>query len=313
VSETRSRLPALVAILVVPVAVIGYALGHRGHTTAAPPPRTHAVYAADALLEPPVSWTAAPAAPAVPGLALQGPVALAPRGDTAVGGVVVGQLAGEGVTPLPASLLANIAPAPHGEVVSLAETQAYRYPGLHVAGFAGTLELYAIPRAGGGATGVACWAPQAGSEVMHTCEQIVAAMRLVGQPRGPNLTVESTYAGKVAALVATLDQQRQTLRSQISRQTSRPAVAQLARTLAGSFTTAAATLSALEAPLPVGRAHALLYHGLQRTAAAYTALASAASASSLSSYESARASVSAGERDISTALEDYSLLGYGRA
>jgi hypothetical protein len=90
-------------------------------------------------------------------------------------------------------------------------------------------------------------------------------------------------------------------------------VAQLARTLSQSFASAATALSALEAPLPVGHAHALLFHALKRTSSAYTALAAAAASSTLSSYEAARASVDAGEREVSTALEDYSLVGYGRA
>jgi hypothetical protein len=313
VFDSGSRWPALVALLIVPAAVLGFVLGHHGHTIAAAPPRTHAVYAADAVLEAPASWTTTAPAPAIPGLTLQSPTTLAPRGAPASGGILVGQLGSEGITPLPATLLAHVAPAPHGEVVSLAETQAYRYANLRPAGFAGALELYAIPRTGGGTTGVACYAQQAGSEAMRACEQIVAAMRLVGQPRGPNLSVEPVYAGKVAALVAGLDQQRQTLRGEISRQTSRPAVAQLARALSQSFTSAAGTLARLEAPLPAGRAHAQLYGALKRTAAAYVALANGASSNSLASYETARASVEAGEREVSAALEDYSLLGYGRA
>ncbi len=311
--DTGTRWPALVALLIVPAAVLGFMLGHRGHTSPAPPPRTHPVYAADALLESPITWTTVAQAPSIPGVPLQAPVALAPQGGTSQGGIVVGQLVGQGVTPLPAALVASVTPAPHGEVVSLAETQAYRYAGLHIAGFPDVVELYAIPRTGGGTTGVACYAAQAGSETMHTCEQIVAALKLVGEPRGPNLSVEPVYAGKVAALVAALDQQRASLRTQIGKESSLSAVAQLARSLSQAFTSAAGALSALEAPLPVGRAHAELYQALRRSAAAYSSLASGAASGSLSSYEAARASVDAAEREVSTALEDYSLLGYGRA
>jgi hypothetical protein len=313
VVEAGTRWRSLVALLIVPVAVAGYALGHKGHTVAAAPPRTHPVYAAGAVLESPLDWTTSAQTPAIPGLSLQAPVTLAPKGDGGAGGVVVGQLPRGGPTPMPATLLAQVTPAPRGEVVSLAETQAYRYAGLRVAGFADVLELYAVPRADGGTIGVACYASNAGSGTMRTCEQIVAVLKLVGQPRGPNLTVEPVYAGKVAALLGGLDQQRQNLRTQISRQTSRTVVAHLTQTLSQSFTSAANVLSKLEAPLPAGHAHALLFHALRRTASAYAELAAAASANSLSAYEAARANVNSAESEISATLEDYSLIGYGRA
>jgi hypothetical protein len=312
VFHSSSRWPALVALLIAPAAVIGYLLGHRSHSVPAPAPRTHSFYAADTLLESPAAWSAATRVPTIPGLTLRAPVALAPRGDALVGGIIVGQLPERGVTPLPATLLARVSPAPHAEVVSLAETQAYRYANLRVAAFANALELYAIPRSGGGMTGVACYGPAMGSAVVRTCEQMVAALKLVGQPRGPNLSVERVYAGKLASLVGALDQQRQTLRQQMREHVSQSGVAQVAKSLSLSFAAAARSLSTLEAPLPAGRAHALLYHALHRAAGAYATLAGAAGSSN-ASYEAARTAVDAAEREVSAALEDYGLIGYGRA
>src|SRR5207302_1483483 len=107
------------------------------------------------------------------GLALRHAIALAPGGDPSQAGLLAGVLpAGQG-SPLPAQLLALLRQRPTTAVVSLAETQAYRYTGLSIAGFDRSLTAYVIPKPGGGSLALVCYAAPSLSSQVQACQRSV--------------------------------------------------------------------------------------------------------------------------------------------
>lgn len=266
--------------------------------------------AASVLLEYPANWRPAAAAPEIPGLSITHGVALAPGGDVAHAGLVTGQLRGGEASPLSAPFVARLRALPTAGVVNLVATQAYRYSQLSVPGFDRMLTLYVIPNPGGKPTVLACYASAAFSAYMGTCEQIVATLRLEGQPPSYGLDPDPAYARHVGALIEGLDRTRLALREGMRRHATLATVQTLATRLAHGFASAAASLSSLEPTLAVAQARAMLYGSILRARDAYAALAAAAEEGSRSRYSAARAQVYEAEASINTALESFALLGY---
>jgi hypothetical protein len=69
-------------------------------------------------------------------------------------------------------------------------------------------------------------------------------------------------------------------------------------------------LGTLEPPLAAGPAQAALAGAMSRARDTYRALAAAATAESLASYDAARGQVDAAEAGVDAALESFALLGY---
>jgi hypothetical protein len=304
------RILALAAMAAVLVA--GYLAGHRS-STAAPVERTHTgPVTADVLLTYPAAWRRVASTPEIPGLSIVRAAALAP-GDGTHAGLVVGYLTGGEGSPLPARFVSGLRERPIGEVVDLAETQAYRYPGLSVPGFAPTTTLYALPNHGGNATVLACYATAALSAYLRACEQIVATLTLAGQAPSYALVPDSGYARAVNAAIAGLEGQRVALRRVLGSGAPPGAARRLATRAAQGFAGAAAAVSGLEPPSAVGQAQLALLRSLGQAGDAYTAMAAAAGAGDLATYASARAKVYKAEAGVDRALVSYSLLGYKRS
>ncbi len=308
-------LPANVILVVAVVAIAGYLLGvHRAPTlpASASGEKTRIASGAGILLEYPSSWQPVATAPGIPGLALGRPlVLLAPGGNATRAGLVSGQLTAGSGDPLPAALLAVLRGLPRSEVVALANVQAYRYSDLHLPGYDRALALYVIPNTGEEPTAVACYAATELSTYLQECEQIVAQLNPGGQAQS-NISPVGAYASRLDALVGALNRQRVRLRAQMHVPRAPAAVARLATALAGRFAVAAASLRALEAPPAVGGAQTALSEAILRAAGAYRALAGATGPGG-AGYDTAQAQVANAEGAVNTALESYSLLGYGGA
>jgi hypothetical protein len=169
--------------------------------------------------------------------------------------------------------------------------------------------VYVIPTVGGSPTALVCYAPSGSSSYLPQCERIVASVTLVGQT-SYNLSPSAAYAGQLGALISALDNERLTLRRQIRATTAPSALSLLATTLAGRFAGAATSLTALEPPQAASAAQAALATALREAHSAYTALASAAAAEDSAAYSTAETRVSAAERAVNSALENFALLGY---
>jgi hypothetical protein len=304
------NLSLLAAPLLIVVALLGYLAGH-GRSAAAPAAaveKTRTISTATVTLDYPAGWQPASAAPTIPGLSLAHATVVGPEGEATQAGLVTGQLPAGEPSPLPSGFVAKLHALPRTEVVSLPETQAYRYTQLNIAGFALPLTLYAIPNPGGHPTAVACYATNALVAFMRTCEQIVATLKLAVQTQSYILTPDSTYAQQVSALLGPVSAARATLRREPGSQPARAVVQGLESALAQ----AATSLSALQSPPAAGQAHAALSNALWRARDAYAALTAAAGTGSPGAYGAARARVSTAEKSVDAALGSFALLGYAQ-
>ena len=304
----RHLLVFVIPILVV-VAVAGFAAGKRhGAALAAPKPGLLA-HQANLVVEYPSSWQPASRTPPVPGVALVRPTLLAPGGDAASGGLVMGQLAAGASGPLPAELVARMQRVPPTEVVNFVDAQAYRYGPLQLSGYAGTVELYSIPEIAGSASVLVCYAAHGSPSTIHACEQIVASLTVV-EHSGYDLTPNAGYAGLLSALVTALDAERSKLRREMSQGRTPGATAELAATLAIRLTAVAASVRELQPPGAVRAAQTALVDAIERAHTSYGALAAAARAAGGPGLSAAEAEVAQAERTVNSALETFALLGY---
>jgi hypothetical protein len=305
---TTRNLPPVVLLLLVAVAIFGYLVGfHRA--PAASGGKTRIASGTNVLLEYPSTWQPAAGAPVIPGLPITRSLLLAPGGDSARAGLLSGQLPTGEPSPLPRRFLALVRGIPHTEVSNLLEGQAYNYSQMSISGYDRTLDIYVIPNPGGNSTALACYASQGFSTYLHQCQQIVAKLTLAVQS-SPELNPDTDYASRLGGLIGVLDGKRLTLRREIRRASTPAAVGRLATALADRFTTAAASLTALEPPLAAGPAQAALAGSILRAASTYKALAAAATAENVARYNAVRMQVDAAEIGVDTALESFALLGY---
>jgi hypothetical protein len=307
--SSRRILPRVVIPVLLVVALAGYLIGN--HRSSAPPAAAPVAVSGQAtrtasgqsvLLEYPAEWrTTAPFT--LPGLSVAHPLLLAPSGDSARAGLLSGQLPAGEPSPLPASFLALLRTAPRAEVVSLENLQAYRYS--NITGYQRVLDVYVIPTLGESATALICYAANGYASYLQQCEQIVEKVTLVNQS-SYSLSPNAAYASALSGLIAALETERVRLRAQMPKQPS--AVASLATTLADRFAGTAASVAALEPPLPVSAAQAALASSLLRARDAYSSLAGAAEGGL--GLTDAGARVNAAEAGVDTALENFALLGY---
>jgi hypothetical protein len=300
-------LPALLAI-----AVLGYFAGHAG-SQGASAEQLQTAATATVVLDHPSGWSRPGSAPGIPELPIANAIALAPNGDAAHAGLLVGALPTSKLSPLPAKFVANLRGLPETGIVSLQEVQAYRYARLNIPGYDRMLTLFVIPNPHGQPTALACYASANYSTYLKKCEQIVATLTLVGQTQSYDLTPEAAYARRVNASVAVLDRERIALRRELGPQAAPATVHTVATRLAGGFAEAATSLSKLEPSFATGQIQTVLSGAILQTRDAYTALAAAAANESAPEYASARKRVYEAESNVNWALENFALLGYDPA
>jgi hypothetical protein len=309
--------PAVVPILVV-VAIIAYLFGV--HRSSAPAPARSASASAstpggeartaagsNVVLDYPASWQPVSSIQSIPGLAITHPLLLAPGGAAARAGLLSGLLPADASSPLPASFLALVHGVPHAEVVDLGNVQAYRYSGLN--GYHRVLDVYVVPVVGSSTTALVCYAATGSAAYLAQCQQIVANATLVGQS-SYELTPNSAYAARIAALLGVLDRQRLALRRDLHERATLSAAAPLASALAARFADTAASLSPLEPPPAASGAQTVLVKAIVQARGAYEALATAAGNEEPEAYAAAQSQVEEAETAVDAALEGFVQLGY---
>jgi len=315
--RASQRKPIIAALILLTAAVLGYLAG-RGHSTAAPVESAREVSNAGTTLSyaSASGWQPTSGAPALPGLTIAQPLVLAPGGDGARAGLIVGQLLGSESSPLPPQLLAHLSQLPSTAVVDLSNTQAYQYSRLSDTGSTSTLTLYTIPNSPTSTTAIVCYASAGFSSYMQACEKLAATLTIsTGSPQAEvrtenRLTPEVAYGRQISAAVTRVNALLLTLRPEIYRGASRPAVSTLARRLSDGLASAAESVSAASPPAAAERVHAALSESLGQARAAYAALGDAVDAGNASAYAAARTQIYAAEAALSTALKDLALLGY---
>ena len=303
----RRRPPAVLlsAVVAIPLAAgLGVVLG--GGSDNPPAPRAAAgdrtLTGGKFSIDVPAGWRTT-AAPLSATLGLTDAAAAAPPGASAGQAIVVGRSSGSGATLLPAALVRSLPKAPTGQAVRLGDLQAWRYTGLRPAGGPATT-VFAAPTTDGVAT-VAC----VGVAVQPSCGHIATTLRAAGADPlalGPH----AAYAKAVDGALSKLARARSAGLRGLTTAGSRRAQATAAAGVATAYARARTTL--LRAPVsPAEReAHAALLSSLERAAAAWRALGTAAGHGDGSGYAAARARVTAREAAVRRATAALRRLGY---
>ena len=293
----RSRIAPVLAATVIALIGAGAFLAGRGGD-GDPEPGALTVSASNGLLSvsAPQNWerTAAAAVPAIPGLELTSPVALA---DTArpASGVSVGTTRASGPTLLPASLRRRLSgPLPEPERMPMGELASLRYRRMAVRGFDRDLTLYAAPTSAGVVT-AACYEPATASEQFSRgCERVVQSVEMLrGEPRPLGGTPE--LAAATERIVDDVNRALRRDRRSLARAKDARAQSAAAEALAADYSGAARRMEALPAGPALADATAPVAAALRSAARAYRSLAAAARASDPGAYSRAEDSVQVAE------------------
>jgi hypothetical protein len=303
------RLRAVAGLLVL-LGFVGYLIGHR-HTGPAPVTLSRSITDAGVLLEYPANWESSHLPPAYAALGdLRQELVLAPRGQSAQAGLLIGLLKGTAGGPLPPRLVAQAGSDPHAEVVSMvAGVQAYRYRHLVLNDPALHLVAYSIPTIAAHPAVALCYTTAAAARTEGECEQIVEALTPI-QAEPKEVAPYGRPAGLLKAALHTLVTERNAIRLQMRASGASSRLASLARRMADVFAAARRTLRPLPRLLPRGSEAGLALIGsLSAVERAYIDLAAAASGQS-ANYPSVRGQVYAAEARLQNALNGLALLGY---
>ncbi len=274
----------------------------------------------------PAGWQRLASAPAVAGLAISQPLALAPSASAGAAGtaggagatgerLVAGEVSAAGPSLLPAAFLATLRGAlPHPEPVRLGALQAYRYSGLSVRGLPGPLTLYAVPTDGGVAT-VACLSASSPSSSSSSsnqgvqCAQIAATLKLNGTTAF-GLAPSPVYAAALARTFGVLRSAVAAGTARLQGASSASAQAAAAAQLATAYGSAARALQRLSVSPAVAQANANLAASLAALGRDYAALAAAARASDEAAYARAGAALGGERARAAQALAALRQAGY---
>jgi hypothetical protein len=304
----RPVLPVEVVPVLIAVAIIGYVAGHssgRGDSS-----ERQTAKGADVALGYPAGWRTAARAPTIPGLAIGDATTIAPKGDAAKAGLVLGSLPAGELAPLPARFVARLPRLPVPEIVNLVETQAYKFAGLSVPGLAKQLTLFVIPNPGSTPMIFACYASVGRAREMGACEQSVATVTVVGEPQAYQLTPEARYAGKISTTISALDRLRATLKRELRPDVTVATAQRLASELSHGFASAGEALAQLQPSVAAQPVHTALTAAVARARAGYEALATAVGERSAERYLRAQKQVAGAEAEVDSTLSSFVLLGY---
>ncbi|HTA05140.1 MAG TPA: hypothetical protein VK774_02155 [Solirubrobacteraceae bacterium] len=308
-ARRRRVLPLEVVPVLIAVAIIGFVAGHSsggGGGSSAPP----TAKGPEVALSYPQGWRASTHAPSIPDLTIADVTAIAPEGNAAIAGLLLGALPAGQLAPLPSAFLARLPQLPTPEIVNLLETQAYKYGALKVAGFAPALTLFVIPNPGRAPKVFACYATPAAAAAMAACEASIATVKVVGEPQPYQLTPEPKYAAKISTAIGTLDRLRVQLKGKLHPDVTVARAKRLASSLAGGFAAASDTLEQLQ-PAPAAQpVQGALADAVGRAHAGYVALGKAIGERDATGYLAAQKQVTRAEADVDSALGSFVLLGY---
>ena len=305
-SLPRWLLPLLVALVPL-LAIIGWVLGHEGDGQTPPPGNVAA--AGPLTLSFDDGWRPLASAPAVPGLSLSDPVALASTRRDEPGQVRAGIAgAAEGAALLPAAFERLLEGEPRGEVVRLGRYDALRYRNVPHRTAGARMTLYAVPTSRGVAT-IVCLGPLVGPGALARCESVATTLRLRGaQPQALGPT--ERYGAAVRRALVRLDRARSTGRDALASARRPAGQAEAARRLAASYRGTAAALAKVRPGLAERPAHRAMLLSLQRAAAAYDGLAFAARRNNSGVWARASLAVERAEASFRDAFRSLAPLGY---
>jgi|GEM_PF-3553032 len=308
----------LAVLILFAVAIVGYVVGRGASSARSTEAMREATSAATTVNYSAASgWRLATSkAPAIPGFSIAQPLILAPEGEAARGGLIVGQLTDAGSSPLPAPVLERLHESPATGVVSLLNTQAYRYSQLNVAGWGHGLTLFTIPQSATTTTGIVCYAPTPASSELRACEQLAGTLTIsTGKPRVEvrafqPLTPQATYGRQISAALAKVNSLLLALRPEIRPGVFRASASSLATRVSEGLAGAGESIAAIKPPAAAAQAHAAITASVGSARAAYAALGDAVNEGNTAGYTVAQSQIYAAEAGLSTAVRNLTLLGY---
>lgn len=297
-----------IGIAALVVAVIAFMIGHGGGSSGGGAP-TNASSSSTLEASFPAGWSELGSPPEIPGMTLDDPIAVAPKGGGS--SVVFGQVKEEAnnSTLLPAGFLVALGSAgktPKRQAVQLAgsKLQAYRYENLRPKGLKSPVTVFTVPTSEGVAT-LACIAPG------PDCESIASTFKLssgTAFPVGPS----KDYASALSKQLGDLNKAVSSGRSGLSAKTP-AAQGAAARKLGAAYAAAAKGLQDLKLSPADKVANLQLSTALEQTGSAYDKLGAAAAKGDRGGYGRAGKLVAAGQTAIGKALDGLKAVGYAVA
>lgn len=241
--------------------------------------------------------------PAIPGLRLEGPVALRSTDDDRRGTIVLGLAPdAQGVGLLPRELAATLRGSVPVRRVRVGPYTGLYYESLPATEVEPALDLLLVPTPRGAAT-VACLTPRVlapGTEPAD-CRAVAATVRLNGLRALP-LATGGAYGDALAAPLARLDGERLALRRQLDGARTRPEQSRIAGGLAAAYAAAATGVDKI-APTPFARpSHMALRDALRLAARRYATLSDAARSGDEAGYARAATGVEAAEKNVAAGI-----------
>jgi serine/threonine-protein kinase len=300
--RTPGRVLALAAGGVLVAALAGVLIGHSSQ--AEPPAPPQKVSGAKVGFTAPAGWRRA-SAPAVPGLDLDGAVAVADP-ETPGSTIVAGIADGSGSRLLPTAFERQLPDAPKtDDPVRLGRLQAYRYRKLAPRG-GPPLTVYASPLARDGVVTVACLGAAAGEDCDRAASTLALRSGLRPRPLGP----AREYGRAIGAAIDRLGRQRRSAQRALAGAKTSKGQAPRAKDVADTYDKAAdAVKNAPAGPLEA-RANASLRTALLRARDAYRDLSSAADKRHKAAYSAARNRARRADEDARKAVAELDALGY---
>lgn len=303
-ATTRSRRvlsPAvlLVALLVAAAAALGalVAPDPQADTTTTPPEE---LTSSSGNLRYPADWERVGDAPAVPGVQLRDPVALAPRAGAASSSPTRALVTGH-------AALDSLPRGSSALTVDLGAVQAYRHEAIEAG--SGNVNLYVVPTSED-AIAVACLAPSAADPFLDRCERVASTLELRGGVTAVALAPSPAYARGLRRIVERLDAARRSARSRLRAARTRNGQGGNAARLASAYQAAATSAKRLAAPPGARAVHARIVAGLKRAESGYRGMAAAAKARSGGRWRASRGAAVSGENGVQGALNGLRDLGY---
>jgi hypothetical protein len=302
-------LPTAIIPLLFAAAVLGYFAGH-SHSSSGPAEAVRTAKGAHVLIEYPRGWRPATVGVRIPGLAIAHAQLIAPGGNAARAGLIVGSLPAGELGPLPRHFVSRLRHLPETAVVDLVESQAYRYASFSGPGLREPLTVFVLPNPGGDPTLLACYASSQTSPYLRECEGAVSGVTVVAQAQIYQLNPEAGYAARISSAIAPLDRLRVSLKRELQPQVTAARAQQLATQLGDGFAKAGDALATLEPSAAATDVQKALSSSIQRARDGYSELASAAGERSPEAYATAQKRIAQAESDVDWALENLVLIGY---
>jgi hypothetical protein len=283
-------------------ALAGVLIGHSSQAEPAAPPQK--VSGAKLGFTAPAGWRRV-SAPAVPGLDLDGAVAVADP-ETPGATIVAGIADGSGSRLLPSAFERRLPDAPKtDDPVKLGRLQAYRYRKLAPRG-GPPLTVYASPLARDGVATVACLGPATDEDCDRAASTLALRSDLKPRPLGP----ARAYGAAVGSAIDRLGRERRDAQRALSRAKTSKGQAPRAKDVAAAYDKSANALEKAPAGPLEARANASLRTALLRARDAYRDLSSAAAKRRKADYSDARRQARRADDDARQAVAELDALGY---